>query len=141
MGNIRLVRIFGIPINLNVSWFLTLAFVTSMLALRLSPLDPHLFYTHTALALSCYTAGDFDEAVVWARKARSQNGHFTANLRFLTASLAAAGRTDEAVEVGRALREVEPAFRVDPFCARYPFKDASRRTALERHLKAAGLPA
>ena len=83
----------------------------------------------------------FDEAVVWARKARSQNGHFTANLRFLTASLAAAGRTDEAVEVGRALREVEPAFRVDPFCARYPFKDASRRTALERHLKAAGLPA
>jgi len=113
----------------------------ALLALRLSPLDPHLFYTHTALALASYTAGDFEGAVTWASRARSQNAHFTANLRFLAASLAAAGRSDEAAAVAAALMAVEPAFRVESFCASYPFKDAYLRIALENHLKAAGLPA
>ncbi len=36
-GNIPLLRLFGIPIKVNVSWFITLAFVTSMLALRFYP--------------------------------------------------------------------------------------------------------
>ena len=113
----------------------------ALLALRLSPVDPHVFYTHTALALACYTGGDFEQAVVWARKARSQSPYFTANLRFLVASLAAAGRSSEAADAAAALRDVEPGFRVEPFCKSYPFKDASLRAALERHLKSAGLTA
>jgi adenylate cyclase len=113
----------------------------ALLALRLSPLDPHLFYTHTTLALASYTAGEFEQAVTWGSKARSQNAHFTANLRFLAASLAAAGRGDEASEVAAALMAVEPGFRVEPFCASYPFKEAYLRIGLESHLKSAGLPA
>jgi adenylate cyclase len=113
----------------------------ALLALRLSPLDPHLFYTHAALALAAYTAGEFEQAATWGSKARSQNARFTANLRVLAASLAAAGRRDEASEAAAALMGVEPAFRVEPFCASYPFKDAYLRIALESHLKAAGLPA
>jgi TolB-like protein len=111
------------------------------LALRLSPVDPHAFYAHTALALACYTASDFEAAIVWARKARSQNPYFTANLRFLVASLAAAGCGDEARTVAAALRDIEPGFHVESFCRSYPFKDASLRAALEGHLKSAGLPA
>ena len=113
----------------------------ALLALRLSPLDPHLFYTHTALALASYTAGEFEQAVTWGSKARSQNAHFTTNLRFLAASLAAAGRAEEAAEVAAALMAVEPAFRVEPFCASYPFKEACLKLTLESHLKSAGLPA
>jgi adenylate cyclase len=113
----------------------------ALLALRLSPLDPHLFYTHTALALAAYTAGEFEQAVTWGSKARSENARFTANLRVLAASLAAAGRRDEASAVAASLMTVEPAFRVEPFCASYPFKDAYLTIALESHLKAAGLPA
>jgi adenylate cyclase len=111
------------------------------LALRLSPFDPHLFYAHTALALACYTAGEFEEAVAWGRRARSQNPAFTANLRFLAASFAALGRLDEAEEVGKALCAVAPGFRVEAFCAGYAYRDAALRAALARHLTSAGLPA
>ena len=36
-GNFRLLRILGIPIEINVSWLITLAFVTSLLATRVYP--------------------------------------------------------------------------------------------------------
>lgn len=36
-GNLRLLRILGIPIEINVSWLITLAFVTSLLAMRVYP--------------------------------------------------------------------------------------------------------
>jgi Zn-dependent protease len=37
MGNIRIARLLGIPIVVNISWLITLAFVVSMLALRFYP--------------------------------------------------------------------------------------------------------
>ena len=48
---------------------------------------------------------------------------------------------EEAAEVAAALMAVEPAFRVEPFCAGYPFKEAYLKIAFESHLRAAGLPA
>ena len=110
------------------------------MGIRLSPFDTHLFFAHTALGLACYTGGDYDEAVAWGRKARSQSPNYTANLRFLAASFAAAGRAAEAIEVGRALLDLEPGFRVGGFCDNYAYKDPARRAALARHLRAAGLP-
>jgi adenylate cyclase len=109
-------------------------------ALRLSPLDPQLFYTHTALALACYTSGEFEEAAAWGRKAVSQNPRYTASLRILTASLAAAGPIEEAQGVARALMELEPTFRVESFCRSYAYKEPARREALARHLRSGGLP-
>jgi len=111
------------------------------IGLRLSPFDPHLFYTHTALGFACYTSGDFDEAAAWCRRAMAENPNFAANLRFLAAILAAAGREAEARRVGAALLEIAPDFRVDPFCATYAYKDPARRAAMAAHLKSAGLPA
>ena len=110
------------------------------IGLRLSPFDTHLFFAHTALGLACYTGGKYEDAVAWGRKARSQSPTYTANLRFLTASLAAAGRVSEAAEVGRALLDLEPGFRVRPFCDAYAYKDQARRAALAEHLRSAGLP-
>ncbi len=110
------------------------------MAQRLSPFDPHLFLIHTALGLACYTAGDHEEAVAWCRRAMSQNPNYTANLRFLAASLAAADRPVEAGAIGRALLEIEPGFSVKRFCDGYAYRDSERRAALAEHLKAAGLP-
>ena len=107
---------------------------------RLSPLDAHLFFTHAVLCLACYSAANFDEAAVWGRKALNQNPNFTANLRLLTASLAAAGQLSEARDIGRRLLEAEPRFRVTPFCEAYAFRDPARRAAMADHLRAAGLP-
>jgi TolB-like protein/class 3 adenylate cyclase/cytochrome c-type biogenesis protein CcmH/NrfG len=112
----------------------------AQIALRLSPFDPQVFLIHTALGLACYTAGDYEEAVSWCRKAMAQSPNYTANLRFLAASLAASGLPAEAHRIGRALLDIEPGFRVQRFCDGYAYKDAARRTLLGNHLRAAGLP-
>lgn len=109
-------------------------------SLRLSPFDPHLFLTHTALALAAYTSGEFEEAAAWGRKAISENPRYTASLRILAASLAAAGLVEEARQVVHTLLQLEPSFRVKPFIHGYAYKDAGRRQTLARHLLSAGLP-
>ena len=110
------------------------------LGLKLSPLDPHLFFTHGVLGLACYTSREYDEAVSWGRKSMSEHSGFTANLRILTASLAASGRLDEARAVAGRLLAADPGFRVAPFCERYAIRDSDRRAALATHLRAADLP-
>jgi Zn-dependent protease/CBS domain-containing protein len=37
IGDIRILKLFGIPINVNVSWFVTLIFITTILALHIYP--------------------------------------------------------------------------------------------------------
>ena len=109
-------------------------------SLRLSPLNPHVFLNHSALALAHYTAGDFGAAVTWARKAMVENPRYTAVQRILIASLAAAGRLDEARGVARTLLDQEPTFRVGSFCRTHPYQDAGRRETMAGRLRSAGLP-
>ena len=109
-------------------------------SLRLSPFDSHVFLNHTALALAHYTSGDFESAVTVGRRATAENPRYTAALRIFAASLVAAGRTEEARSVARALLERESAFRVDVFCRAHPYKDPVHREMLARRLRAAGLP-
>jgi adenylate cyclase len=108
--------------------------------LRLSPLDRHVFYTYTALCLAAYTGEDYDEAIEWGHKAMAENPNFTANLRLLCASLAAAGRTDEARQVADRLLAAGPNFRVERFSATYAYKEPEQREKLAAHLRKAGLP-
>lgn len=112
----------------------------SEMGLALSPLDPHLFYSHATLTLACYTSGDYEEAIVWGRRCMAENPAFTANLRLLAASLVAAGRPAEAREIAEALLRLDPGFRAREFSARYAYRDAERRDLLARHLGQAGLP-
>jgi len=107
--------------------------------LRLSPFDPLVFLTHTALNLAHYVAGQYDEAALWGRKAFEENPHYTANLRLLAASLAAAGQTDEAREISRALLEADPSFQVVRFVSAYAIRDPGRQDLLAQHLRLAGL--
>jgi adenylate cyclase len=109
-------------------------------ALRLSPFDPHIFLPHTGLTLAHYVAGEYDESARWGRIAREENAHYTANLRLLAASLAAAGHEDEAREVGHALVAAAPTFQVGGFVDAYAIRDPERRDRLAQHLRLAGLP-
>jgi TolB-like protein len=109
-------------------------------ALRLSPFDPFNFFTNTVLAIACYTQGDYDGAVAAARRAYAENPNYTANLRFLTAGLAAMGSLDEARRIGRAMVRLEPGFRTRKFCEGYAYRDPARRAGLAGHLLLAGLP-
>jgi len=110
------------------------------LGLKLSPLDPQLFFTHGVLGLASYALGDFDQAIAWGQQAMSENPRFTANLRILAAACGAAGRHGDARAVVARLLEADPGFRVTPFCERYAFRDPDRLAALAAHLRAAGLP-
>ncbi len=108
--------------------------------LRLSPFDPHIFFAHSILGLGHYVGGDYEEAARWGRIAREENAQFTANLRFLAASLGALGLVEEARDVRDALLIVEPKFEVARFVASYAIRDPDRTEQLARHLRLAGLP-
>lgn len=109
-------------------------------ALRLCPLGPHAYFFRTALSLAHYTSGNYDEATRWGRRAMAANPLFSANLRFLAASLAARGRIREAGAVARSLLALQPNFSVKRFAARYAYRDAGRNAVLAKHLRLAGLP-
>jgi adenylate cyclase len=109
-------------------------------ALRLSPFDAHNFFAYTVLGIAAYTQGDYEYAVVSARRAYAENPRYTANIRFLAASLAAAGSPEEARRIGQALSQLEPGFRVRKFCEGYAYRDPERRATLAQHLLSAGLP-
>jgi transcriptional regulator with AAA-type ATPase domain/TolB-like protein len=109
-------------------------------ALRLSPFDRHIFLSHAALVLAHYSAGQYDEAIRWGRKAREENPRYDATLRLLAASLGAAGQLDEAQDVARALVVAQPGFLVKRFVEAYAIRDPERQENLARHLRMAGLP-
>jgi transcriptional regulator with AAA-type ATPase domain/TolB-like protein/tetratricopeptide (TPR) repeat protein len=108
--------------------------------LQLSPLDLHVFFAHGILGLALYVAGEHEEGIRWGRKSREENPRWTANLRFLTVNLAAAGQLDEAREVGQAILAVEPGFGIDSFIKGYALRDPERRVRFADHLRQAGLP-
>jgi adenylate cyclase len=110
------------------------------IGLRLSPYDPLVFRSYAIMALACYTAGDYADAVVWARRSVALNPRFTANLRFLAASLAASGQIDEARKVGQDLLRTDPKFSVSRLVETHAFKDPARRRLFGEHLLLAGLP-
>jgi adenylate cyclase len=109
-------------------------------ALRLSPLDPLIFFTHSVLAFAAYTEGDYEKAIIWGHRAYAANPKYTANLRNLAASLAADGRVDEARRIGSVLLSIDNGFRVRRFCQNYAYREEPRREQLATHLLLAGLP-
>lgn len=110
------------------------------IGLRLSPHDAHVFYSYSIVALSAYAAGDYGDAITWARRSAALNPRFAPNLRFLAASLAASGQRDEARQISRDHMLVDPKFRVGPFAEGYAFKDPAKRRQFGEHLVLAGLP-
>ena len=109
-------------------------------ALRLSPFDPHIFFTHCTLAITAYIEGDYKLAVTWARRSYAENPTYTANLRFLAASLAANGQLKDARGVGESLCRPDPHFQVRNFLQTYAVQNEQLKARLGEHLLAAGLP-
>ena len=110
------------------------------IGLRLSPYDADVFHSYAAVALASYAAGDYVEAVQWARRGTALNPRYAAGLRFLAASLAATGRIDEARQAGLELLRVDPKFSATRFAEGYAFKDPDKRRLFGEHLMTAGLP-
>jgi adenylate cyclase len=106
---------------------------------RLAPSDPYRFWHEGMLAQAHYINGDFEQAVGWARSAVAHNRSIRFTLRTLAASLAAAGRMQEAASAAAHLLLLQPDFRLSSYAPRCPFV----RPVLDGwidHLRAAGLP-
>lgn len=109
-------------------------------AVRLTPLDPYAFFYQTVLAVAYYTHGNYEDAVRWGYRAMAANRRFTASPKALIVSLVAMDRLDEARQVANTLLELEPGFRIEPYCAWYPIRDPEALKLYAQRLVAAGLP-
>jgi TolB-like protein len=107
---------------------------------RLSPRDPRGWSMATAQALAHFVEGNYEHAVVSAKKALAQNPRFAIALRLLAASLAKTGALDQAMETMKKILEIEPQLTASRLRARLPFMPQSIWANLEGGLILAGLP-
>ena len=107
--------------------------------LRLSPADTQAYFYLMFLGQAHYIYGNYDEAVVWARKTASLNGRLSANLRILAAAYVAKGQSEEARSIARTILDIQPRFKLSAYRERCPFRIALRERFIE-HLREAGLP-
>jgi adenylate cyclase len=109
-------------------------------AIRLSPRDAFMFLTHGQMAAAHFLIGRYDEAVQWAESSlRLLPNHVTA-LRVLVASLALAGRLDEASVAWRAYRQIDPETRLSTLSRRLAIPHAASVAKFEEGLRLVGMP-
>ena len=77
-------------------------------ALRMSPRDPLIAIFYSGMGTANYYAHRYDEAIEWCRKATRERPGYTAAHRILCASLAMAGRTEDAEAAAATLRQLQP---------------------------------
>jgi TolB-like protein/class 3 adenylate cyclase len=107
--------------------------------LRLSPIGPDAGCWHEhALSQAHYMAGEFDEAIVWAKRAAS-HGRQQSNLRCLAASLVASDRLAEARTVAHQIIRAKPDFHLKVYRSQTPLSGQIADLFIER-LRRAGLP-
>jgi TolB-like protein len=109
-------------------------------AIRLDPLDPRVFLTHTAMAFAHFIAGRDDEAADWAAMALRLKPNWHPALRMALASNGMRGRDDEADRVLRAYLRMDPELSIAKICGFYPFSRDVDRQRLIIGLRKAGVP-
>jgi TolB-like protein/Tfp pilus assembly protein PilF/DNA-binding Lrp family transcriptional regulator len=109
-------------------------------ALSLSPLDPMIYYFTSAAGMANLIDGRYDRAIELSMRSLRENRLHTPTLRTLAAAQVLSGRSDEARETMRSLRELEPGLTVAAFRARYPGRDSPQASRFAAALQEAGLP-
>jgi adenylate cyclase len=107
-------------------------------AIRMSPVDPDLHSRLLGIGVALIELGRFDEAIVALKKAQRHKPS-SAVYRCLASAFAHLGRDAEAQEAVARLLEVEPAFTISAWIARFA-GERSRAKLLIEGLRKAGLP-
>jgi TolB-like protein len=109
-------------------------------AMRLSPLDPLMFFMHTFMAFAHFLAGRHDMAWPLAEKACREQPQYATAIRMAAACNAAAGRADEARKhVAHALR-LDPDLRISRLADRVSTLRPDVLAKYVAALRQAGLP-
>jgi tetratricopeptide (TPR) repeat protein len=108
-------------------------------AIRLSPIDPHMFNMQAGIASGHFIAGRYEEARIWGESATKGQPIFGPALRVAAASYAFTGRSKEARHVVKALLDADPEARVSNLEDRVPWGSDGLGRLVEG-LRMAGLP-
>jgi tetratricopeptide (TPR) repeat protein len=109
-------------------------------AVRLSPLDPMMFFIQAVTAFAHFFAGRYDEACPLADRACREQPNFLGALRIAAANYVCAGRLEEARGfIARAL-ELDPELRLSNLRSRTRALSPERFAKYVDALRKAGLP-
>jgi adenylate cyclase len=108
-------------------------------AMRLSPLEPMVYYAAFAYGLASILTGRFEEAAAYARKAIEGNRNFAFSYCVLALGCARLGQREEATQAVRLLTAAAPSFRIGAL-RKIRFADAERLQPELALLRAAQLP-
>lgn len=109
----------------------------------MSPHDPQLAAWYYQLAITFIHLERYDEAVDWARRAVGVNPNLRYPYRTLAASLALAGRTEEAHMAASELLRRFPNESIASFLGREPWSSPAYRAGQDREItgmRLAGIP-
>ena len=107
---------------------------------RLSPCDPRAWFINTGMGMAHFQTSQYDESIVWLKKALAQNPHSAVALRVLAANLANLGQKDRASEAIRELLKIEPHLTISDLRARMLMAHERLWTKFSAALRLAGLP-
>ena len=109
--------------------------------MRLSPLDPFMHMMQIATSHAHFYAGRFAESASWADKAMREQPQALPALRIAAASLAMAGRDEEARNAVARLLQLDPTLRVSNFRETLgPYRHEDYVTRYGDALRKGGLP-
>jgi tetratricopeptide (TPR) repeat protein len=91
-------------------------------------------------ALAHFHAGRYDEAGLWAERAKRTNANFLPAIRLAAASYALAGSLSKAQELARRLREADPSLTISGLNELNPFRRPIDFARWMDGLREAGLP-
>jgi TolB-like protein/tetratricopeptide (TPR) repeat protein len=109
-------------------------------AIRLSPLDPRISIAFNGLAYSYFFAGNYDEATIWAEKAKRESPNCLSCQRIAMACQAMSGRVDEAREACSRVMKMDPTQRISDIRDRQPFRRDADVAKLAEGFRLAGMP-
>jgi len=109
-------------------------------AIRLNPLDPRMFLTHSAMAFAHFIAGRDQEAAEWSAQALRVKPNWPPALRVAIASNAMRGRLDEAGQALTLHLRIDPSLTVARICGFYPLRREADRLRLVEAMRRAGMP-
>jgi len=107
--------------------------------LRMSPVDVQAYFYLIFLSQAHYINENYEEALVWSRKAFLLNPRLCATLRILAATLVSLDRVSEANLAAQAILSIQPNFRLKSYSTRCPFSKNLLDSFIDK-LERAGLP-
>jgi len=111
-------------------------------AVRLSPLDPLIFFAQTGIAYAHFMAGRYDDGSSWARSAVLQRPNYVNAQFILAACHAMSGRVEEARVVCARLMQARPTLRISRIIPKIEtrFRNAEDVERLSQACRISGIP-